>query len=349
MFAYIGCRTTRERNARGRGIAVYKITNGKWQLIQEELGLENPSYLTFDKSKNFLYSVHGDLTKVSAYKILANGCIQHLNTVDAQGKNPVFITPSKNNKYAFVATLQGGSVVTLGINANGSLSEPLHIQKLAGIGEAGITHAHQCLLDVNEEFLFVPTQGRHIGYERVYVFKIDNDSGELRESCIMPSRQYSEPRHIAISPCNRRAYLINEKGNAVTYCAYDDKSGSLEARQIISSLPETYTGEGQASAILMHKSGRFVYASNRIHESIAMYSVDECTGYLKNIGFTPVMGRTPRFMTFNSDDNQLLVANEDSDSIEIFSVNPDNGTLIHTGQSIKTPSPTCIIFKDMEE
>lgn len=350
MIVYVGCRTTRARNARGNGISVFKIDQtGSWQLLQELPILENPSYLALDKSKRYLYCVHGDTEHVSSFKIGVDGQLQHLNTVCVHGRNPVFLTPNKTNQFLFVATLQGGCVVTLPINTDGSLGEVVYREQLEGLGATGITHAHQCILDQAEEFLLVPTQGRHIGYERVYVFKVNNTTGELTRSCVVNSRQYSEPRHIAISRSNTRAYLMNEKGNAVTYYAYDGKSGQLEARQLIPSLPETYTGEGQASAVLVHPSDKFVYASNRIHESVACYRADEHTGYLTNIGYTPVLGKTPRFMTFDSMGEKLFVANEDTDTIEVFNINQLTGELVYAGQSIATPSPTCIIFNDTEE
>lgn len=346
MFVYVGSRTTRHRNARGKGISVYKVINNNWELIQEEQVMDNPSYLTFDKTSKFLYCVHGDLSHASAYRILQNGKLSFINTVDIGGKNPVFITTNKTNKFIFIATLQGGSIVTLEILSDGSISAPLHIKKLDAIGTNGITHAHQCILDKQEKCLLVPTQGRHIGYERVYVFKVNDETGELIQTCAVNSRQYSEPRHIAISGCNKRAYLINEKGNAVTYYDFDANNALLTPLQILPSLPETYTGEGQASAILVHPNNKFVYASNRIHESIVTYRINEQTGFLTTLGYTDVLGKTPRFMTFDTQAENLLVANEDSDVINIFKINLETGSLEYKNQSISVGSPTCILIKE---
>jgi len=345
-YVYVGCRTTKKRNARGQGIALYYVRNdGSWELAEITKTLENPSYLTFDRSQKYLYTVHGDLNNVSAFKIGPDGKLLHINTIKVQGKNPVFITPNRTNTFLFVASLQGGSIASLPINADGSLGNAVQVEHLEGITQNGVSHAHQCLLDHSGNFLFVPTQGRNIGYERVWIFRVNDENGKLTRISITNARTYSEPRHIALSGDNTRAYLVNEKGNSVTYYNFDEKRGTLEPMQIIPSLPESYTGEGQASAILVHPNEKFLYVSNRIHESIVCYRINKQTGFLSTMHYTPVLGKTPRFITFDETGNKLIVTNEDSDNIIIFEVNDKTGELVYTGNHITTGSPTCIIFK----
>lgn len=344
-FAYVGCRTTQERNARGKGISCYAIgDDGQWVLQSITPSLENPSYLALDQTKRYVYTVHGDKDDVSAFRIEGDGRLTYLNTVRAQGKNPVYLTPSQDNRFLFVATLQGGAVATLPIHPDGTLGEAVQVEHLEGCTPDGVSHAHQCLLDHTGKFLLVPTQARRIGYERLWVLRIQPDTGKLTRTCVVDARTYSEPRHIALTPDNKRAYLINEKGNSVTYYDFDDVHGIATPRQLIPSLPESYTGQGQASASLVHPNGKFVYVSNRIHESIASYRIDEQTGFLKTLDFTPCHGKTPRFMTFSPDGTELIVANEDSDTIEFFAIQETDGALIHTGQSVHTGSPTSIVF-----
>lgn len=343
---YVGCRTTKHRNARGKGISFYKVdAQGNWILQEITPILENPSYLAFDRSKQFLYTVHGDFNEVSAFKIKADGRLSFINTVRAQGKNPVYLTPALNNKFMFVASLQGGAVASLPINKDGSLGEAVSVEHLEGLAEGGVSHAHQCLLDHTGNFLLVPTQARKIGYERVWVLRVDNETGKLTRTCTVDARTYSEPRHIGLTSDNKRAYLVNEKGNNVTYYDFDDQQGVLIPRQIIPCLPEDYTGQGQASASLVHPSDKFVYVSNRIHESIAAYTINPQTGFLKLQGFVSCEGLTPRFMTFNDDATQLIVGNEDSDTIKFFAINSNDGTLTYTGKTVETGSPTCVIYK----
>lgn len=348
MYAYIGCRTTKHRNARGKGISLYEILEDRWELKKIFTSpLENPSYLCLDKKEKYLYAVHGDLNDISSFKIKDNGEIQYLNTTSATGKNPVFITPTLNNKYMIVATLQGGTVSMLPILENGSLGEAIYTAKLEGLTENGVSHAHQCYLDRNGKFLFVPTQGREIGYERIYIFSVDQENGKLERKGFVQARKYFEPRHIAIAPNNRFLYLINEKGNSVTFYEFNENTGELKANQIIPSLPETYTGEGQASAIVVHPNEKYLYASNRIHESIVTYKINENTGFLSLLDFTDVLGKTPRFIVMHPNGKQLIVANEDSDNIKIFDINEENGILKFSGQTIDTESPTSVVFKEI--
>lgn len=346
MKAYVACRTTEYRNARGRGIEVYNVTDGGWENIQTISVLDNPSYICVDRSGKFLYAVHGDMHHVSSYKFLPDGRLKHLNIVDSQGKNPVYITPNITNEFLFVASLQGGAVATLKIQEDGSLSEAVSVEYFEGITPQGVSHAHQCELDKTGKYLLVPTQGRHIGYERVYVLAIDNTTGKLTRCSHVTARSYAEPRTLAISEDNTRVYLMNEKGNYVTYYNFNDTTGTLTPLQIVPSLPETYVGEGQASAILIHPNGRFVYGTNRIHESIVTYRLNENTGFLATLGFTSALGKTPRFFMFSPEADQLVVANEDTDTIRFFDVDSDTGALIFADKTVATGSPTGIVFRE---
>lgn len=345
MFAYVGCRTTEHRNARGKGISAYEVTEQGWKLLGITPILENPSYLAFDKNKDYLYTVHGDYEEVSAFKVESDGSLTFLNTVSCEGKNPVYIELSPDNRFLYVATLQGGTVTTIPRLADGSLEKATSVAHIKGLTDDTISLAHQCVLDRTGQWLLVPTQGRHIGYERIYVFKVNAATGELSEYFHIDARTYAEPRHLTISKDNRRVYVVNEKGNSVTYYDFDAKEGRLTACQIIPSLPETYTGQGQASAVLLNPDEAFLYATNRIHESVAIYRVNKETGFLTNIGFTSVLGKTPRFFTFMPDDKQLLVANEDSDTLQLFDVDAEHGHLTFAGITVATASPTCVVFK----
>lgn len=346
MFAYIGCRTTIERNARGKGIEVYRVEDNNWEHLGTVEALDNPSYVILDRSEQYLYAVHGDYNEVSAFKREADGMLTCINTVKATGKNPVFLVPNITNKFVFVATLQGGTIATLPILDNGGLGEATHITLLEGLFPDAVSHAHQCELDKTGNYLFVPTQGRHIGYERIWVYKVNNQDGSLQLVSTTTARSYAEPRHLVVSRDNKRVYLINEKGNYVTYYNFDDSSGVLTPVQIVTSLPETYTGEGQASAIVMHPNEEFLYATNRIHNSIVSYRINKNTGFITHIGWNETLGHTPRFARITPDGNSLLVANEDSDTIRIFDIDRLTGILRYSGKTIKTGSPTCIVMKN---
>lgn len=346
-YVYVGCRSTKERNARGKGLKTYEIseTTGAWKELQCLKMEENPSYQTLDNKKEYLYSVHGDITKASSYKIKEDGTLEHLNTIDIGGKNPVFITTDQTNTYVVIAALQGGAVFVIRRQADGSLGEIVHTTRLQGKREGDISFAHQCIWDQKKEFLFVVTQGRGQGYGQVKVFRFDSKDGHLEETDTYKGWEQDEPRHVAIHPNNRYVYLINERGNRMTFFEFDAAEGKLHPRQNLPTLPATYTGEGQASAALLNEDGTILIGSNRIHESIVLYRINQETGYMTELGYYPALGKTPRFITFNPDYSKFYIANEDSDTIVEMKLDADKGQMEYTGNVIATESPVCITFK----
>lgn len=343
-FAYVGCRTTKERNASGKGLKVYSIDHdGNWIEIQIINELINPSYQCFDEDKEFLYTVHGDINTVSSFKINRDtGNLAHLNTVDSGGRNPVFLTVDKKNQYTYVSSLQGGAVSVLKRNADGSLTNPIFKVVLPGMTSESISHPHQCIWDKSGKYLIVPAQGRKEGFSEINVF-IANDDGSLTLVNCHKSGNGDEPRHAVFHDNNRFLYVVNEKGNSAAFYIFNENDGRLILKQEVSTLPDDYEGEGQASAVLIHPNNKFLYVSNRIHNSIAAFEIDEL-GFLKCLGHIDCMGKTPRFMTFDPDGKELLVANEDSHTIKIFDVDEKTGNIKFSGKTIDTKSPVCVVF-----
>lgn len=365
MYAYIGCRTTKKRYACGKGISCYKIDEkGQWELQGITQTLDNPSFLVFDRTKTYLYAVHGDMQKLSAFRKEADGSLTWLQTV-AVGQNPVYATPTVNNKFLFVASLQGGCVTSFPIQQDGMLGAPVTIATLEGSGPNKVSYAHACVLDRTGRYLLVPSQARGVGYDRVWVFQVDQENGSLTLVSWTEARKYDEPRHIVLSPDNKMAYLVNEKGNTLRVFDFDENTGHLTARQVVPSLQDTYVGPSMASAILMEPQGRMIYVSNRIkegippegegpdvapfrgQETIVSYEIDQTTGLLKNPEFVNCEGYTPRFMTLTPDGRQLICANMDSHTLKFFAINETTGRLQYTGQTIATESPTCVTFVEL--
>ena len=362
-YAYVGCRTTAKRCAHGKGISVYAIdAKGEWKLQSIAPTLDNPAFLTLDRDRKALYTVHGDGHQVSAFKIRPDGNLAFLDTVDARGKNPVYAVPAFNNRFLFVASLQGGAIASLPIREDGSLGEAVSVMHLEGIPGKGVSHAHACVLDRTGKFLLVPTQARGVGYERVWVFRVDQEAGSLTLASVSDARTYDEPRHIVLSPDNRRAYLINEKGSTIRMFSFDAAAGRLQPEQVVPTLQETYVGPNMASAIVMSLDGRHVYATNRIHEGIppegeapayadfrgqetlVSYAVDPETGMLEKPQWVSCEGYTPRFMTMTPDGKELIVANMDSDTLQFFSLERD-GRPRYTGKTVRTESPCALVFR----
>lgn len=349
-LAYTGSRTTKHRNARGKGITLFALDqDNRWQERQSLKILDNPSFLTFDRERQFIYTVHGDLREISAYKIdRTDGTLTHINTVTLpEGQNPVYIVPDKFNQRLVIATLQGGTVFVVEREQDGSLGKLVSQFRFAGKTDDSISHAHQCIWDHKENYLFVPQQGRQIGYAGITVLKYDHDNGSFTQADYFRSREYSEPRHIAIHPNNQFCYLVNEKDNTVTFFNFDDKSGKLTAKQIIPVMPETYTGEGQSSAILVDKTGQWVIESTRIYDALTVFKVDNDSGFITYSYSLRIPGKTPRFMTFDRQGEKLYVACEDSDEIIVYYFDHQHGILSQAETISDIGSPTSIIFSEL--
>ncbi len=358
-FVYVGCRTTRERDARGDGINVYRMNaeSGQWTHVQLLSGLLNPSFLALDRSRRFLYSVHGDSSEISAFSINEHtGEIKLINQRFTRGKNPVHLAFDPTNRFVVVANHittneVRSSVVVLPVDQNdGSLGEVVDLVTLQGkkIGphrvEQPFSKPHQVEFDPAGKYIVVPDKG----LDAVFSLRLDPATGKLNPAnpTFVEAREGSGPRHIAFHPRLPYTYVINELDSTVTSYKYDVAQGRLTPFQIVSSLPDTYTGNSRASEIAVSADGRFVYGSNRGHDSVAVFSVDQGTGRLAAVDWTLSQGKTPRFFALDPTGTHMYVANEDSDTIVRFSVNKGTGKLSPSSDIVKTGSPVCILFRD---
>lgn len=345
-YAYVGCRTTKERNARGKGIKVFEIEeSGEWKLVQVVKDLVNPSYLCLDQRGEFLYTIHGDFSEISSFSVeKATGKLTYMNTVSTGGTNPVHLTVDRTNQFVYVANLQTGNVAVIQRAKDGSLKELKELYIIPGNEEGTVSHPHQVAQDMTGNYLIVSCQGRKQGFGQVDVFRINHKTGSLHKTCTVKSREIAEPRHFVFHPNNRFCYGVNEKDYSVTYYHFDENDGSLVPRQILPTLPDTYTGDGWASGIIMSKDGRYVIVSNRKHDSITSFQIHPETGMLKFCDCVKTGGGQPRFITWDENEDKILAANETTDTIVEFTLNEVDGSLQYTGKTIETESPVCIIF-----
>ena len=345
VYAYIGCRTTKERSARGKGISVYSAEKGRWELLQILEGEVNPSYLCLNEAQNRLYAIHGDFCQVSSYEIHEDGTISPMNTVDTHGTNPVHLTLDPTGKWLFVANLQTGGVSVIPVKEDGSLGHIKELKFISGNGGPGyISHPHQVKLDGSGRWLLVPSQGRLQGIGKITVFEVDSKEGDLREHFVVKARTGAEPRHCVFHPNNRFCYVLNEKDSTAALYYFDEGKGTLEGKQILMTIPEDYTGDGWASAIDIDPAGRFLYVSNRKHDSVTVFTLDQENGHMSWLQNIATEGVQPRFITVSPDGSQLLAANELSDTIRIFDVEED-GHLAYSGVTVATESPVCAVYK----
>ena len=347
MYAYVGSRTTRERNAHGEGISVFRVDQrtGRLDPVQVLKDLVNPSFLVLSRDGRFLYTVHGDETEVSSFRVdQGSGRIQWLNTQGTQGKNPVHLALDPTGRYLLVTNHIGSSLAVLPVAADGSLSALSQLVPLSGpIGphrvEQKQAKPHYNPFDPSGKFVVVPDKG----LDRVFSFRFAD--GTLTPAAVpfVVTREGAGPRHLAFHPTRAFAYVVNELDSTVTTYRFDPSTGSLQAVQVLSSLPETFTGNSRAAGIAIDPSGRTLYASNRGHDSIAVFRID-ASGLLKFSGADLSGGRTPRAFALAPNGKVLFALNEESDSIVSFFVEPDTGRLVPAGASVASGSPVCMVF-----
>lgn len=353
-IAYVGCRTTRERNARGEGIAVYQISDDgqNWDRIQLVDGLLNPSFLAFNHDRRVLYTVHGDSSEVSAFRIdPAVGHLTLINQVPCQGLNPVHLAVDPSGRFLIVANhiTKGPYVSSLAVLAAGTDSAlggiVDHVPLTGNVGphrvEQPFAKPHQVVFDPAGRFVAVPDKGLDL----IFTYRLD-DRGKLHAADTPPARarEGSGPRHVAFHPARPFVFVLNELSSTVLSCDYDPQSGAITPQQEVSALPDTFIGFSRGSEIEISPDGQFVYVSNRGHDSLAAFAVDGGTGRLAPVGWVAADGKTPRFFTLDPSSRRLFAANEDSDTIVGFLRDQRSGGLSEATVVARTGSPTCILF-----
>ncbi|KJZ61413.1 lactonase family protein [Pseudomonas fluorescens] len=348
MYAYVGSRTTKERNARGEGISVYEVDQekGTLTLVQVVKDLVNPSFLALNRACDRLYTVHGDKSDVSAFSIdKATGKLTFINQQSCEGKNPVHLALDPTERFLVVSNHIAGSLAVMNVAEDGSLGTLNQLLKLEGpMGphrvEQPFSKPHFNPFDHTGSFVLVPDKG----LDRIFSFHFDNGKLVPADQPFVTTREGAGPRHLALHPTASFAYVVNELDSTVTTYRFNPQDGSLKPLQVVTSLPSTFTGNSRASEIEVDRSGRFVYASNRGYDSVAAFAIDQKTGLLSPVEFMPTDGKTPRFFTLTPNERFLFALNEDSDTIISMAVDPKKGGLSKTGFSVSTGSPVCMVF-----
>ncbi|KKJ06368.1 hypothetical protein XF14_13105 [Burkholderia gladioli] len=351
MFAYVGCRTTRERNARGKGIGIYLVDSNTtaWTLVETHPALENPSFLALNAAQTVLYAIHGDGSQASAYRIDSEtGRLTDLGAVSCEGRNPVHLALSADGEWLAIANYATGSVTRLPIGADGALGHAERLVQLPGEPgphpkEQGSSHPHQIARYATQSsdtnWHIVPDKG----LDTVFVVRW-HDEGEpdVVAHRWMPG---SGPRHAAFHPVLPLVYVANELDSTMTTWEFDAESGQMTALETIPLLPDSFDGESSAAGIVIGPDGGALYVSNRGHDSVTAIALDPFNGMPTLSGWVATNGDFPRFICLDPDGRRLYVANERSDTIVEFARAADGKGLEATGQVIKTGSPVCAVFK----
>jgi 6-phosphogluconolactonase len=352
VAVYVGTYT----GAGSRGIHRFELdpASGAWTdpILAGES--ENPSFLALHPNGRILYAVnevgdHGGARSgaVSAFAVdRATGRLQLLGRQASGGADPCHLAVDREGRNALVANYGGGSVAVLPIGADGTLRPASEIRRQEGTGPDRVRqekpHAHAIVLDGAERFALAAD----LGADRIFVYRFGAAAGSLEPN--QPGAAELEPgsgpRHLAWHPSGKYLYAINELRSTVTAFRYDAGRGALEPFQTVSTLPPGFSGQSTAAEVAVSPDGRFLYASNRGDDSLAMFTIDAASGALVPTGRVPSGGHMPRQFAIDPSGRWLLVANQDSDAIAIFRLDPATGRPEPVGRQVPISRPACVLF-----
>lgn len=357
FFAFVGTYTTKTAS---KGIYAfrYDASSGKLTPIGVAAETQDPSWVAIHPSGKFLYSVNeaGKNSMVSAFAVDAmSGKLTLLNQLPALGEDPCYLSFDRTGKYVFVANYTSGNVVVFPIEADGKLGAAtanVHDEGTLGPNKERQEgpHAHWLEASAGNRYAYVSD----LGLDKVLIYKFDAASGKLANpgsnqqdafSATLPPG--SGPRHVAFSRNGNLMYVLSELLSTVTVFANDAREKYRDV-QTISALPKDLSGRNDAAEIMIHPSGKFLYSSNRGHESIALFKIDPGTGKLTATGDFSVEGKEPRHFAIDPSGNFLLAEDQFSDKIVTFRIDQKTGALSPTGDSVEVPSPVCIAFLPLD-
>ena len=350
-LVYVGTYTDKD----SKGIYAFRLdmTTG----IAQPLGLVaetvNPSFLTADPTSTYLYAVNEiDEFKgekrgaVSAFRIdKDSGKLTLLDQMPSGGTGPAYVVTDKTGKYVLVANYGGGSVAVLPVHSNTGVGKVISLVQHHGSGpkpNQSMPRVHAISMAADDRFAIVTD----LALDEVISYPFDPNTGRLNPAGahILKLPPGVGPRHSAVHPSRDIIYVITEMESTVSAIAFDRSTGSLKLLQTISTLTKNFRGVNNAAEIQVHPSGRFLYASNRGDDSIAVFAIDHQTGLLKLIENVPAKGKEPRHFGMDAAGRYMIVADQTSNQVVVFRIDSDTGHLTPTGQAFHVPSPVAVRF-----
>jgi len=351
-FAYVGTYTRQN----SKGIYAYRFRPSSGEVT--EIGLaaetESPSFLAVHPNHQFVYSANEVANfegqkagAISAFAIEAStGKLKFLNRVSSKGAGPCHVALDHTGKWLIAANYDGGSVALFPVHTDGTLGEASSFIQHSGSGansqRQSTPHAHYATVSPDNRFVLVAD----LGLDEFLIYNLDRNKGTLtpHDPPFAKVKPGSGPRHGAFRPDGKFFYGLNEIVPSVVAFRYNAAKGSLEELQTISTLPDDYTGNKSGAEIVAHPSGKFLYSSNRGHNTIAMFQIDAAKGTLTAGNRTPTEGRTPRNFAIDPTGNWLFAANQDTNNIALFRIDQKTGALTSSGKVIQVPIPVCVVF-----
>jgi len=357
LLLYIGTYTkpTAPGRPRSAGIYVYRFApeTGTLSHLHTVGDVPNPSYLAIDPTGRFVFAAneeagidgHGGGAVSAFARDPQSGDLTFLNREASHGDDPCYIAVTPHGRALTVANYSSGSAAILPIGEDGRLAPASYVDQHSGSSanpqrQQG-PHAHAIPIDPSGQFALCPD----LGIDRVVIYRL-NEAGQTMTPH-QPAGQLAPgtgPRHLTFHPTQPIAYVIGELASTITAFNWDAEAGTLTAFQTVSTLPNDFTGESTCADIHVTPSGRFIYGSNRGHDSLAGFAIDEASGRLSPTGHTPSGGKTPRNFAIDPTGSFVLAANQGSDNVTIFRLDPATGELTPTGEVATIPAPVALEF-----
>lgn len=354
LLVYVGTYT--RTTSKGIYVGRFDTETGKLGALTVAAEAANPSFLAFAPDRRHLYAVSEGAGMefngkpsgaVSAFSLTpADGSLALINTQPSAGKGPCHVSATPDGKAVLVANYGGGTVALLPVRADGGLNAPSSVDQHEGHSvhptRQKSPFAHSINPSVDGRFAYAAD----LGTDKLYTYRVDTAAGTLApaEPAAVSLAPGSGPRHLALSRDGRRAYVINELANTLTTFAVDTQTGAMTALQTVPALPADFTGANTTAEVAVHPNGRFVYGSNRGHDSIAVFKVDPADGTLTFVERVSTQGRNPRNFAIDPTGRWLIAANQEGNNLVIFAVDADTGRLTPTGQTVELGTPVCVRF-----
>ena len=350
-LVYFGTYT--DTDSRGIYVSRFEPTTGRLSEPSVAAAAAQPSFLAFHPSGTHLYAVN-ELQElegrasggVSAFAVdPATGDLRLINRQPSEGASPCHLVVAPDGRHLLVANYHGGSVAVLPIARDGSVWPATCVVRHEGRGPSAERqegpHAHSIHLDAETRRALAVD----LGADRIFLYDVDAAAGRLTpaDPAFVPLAPGSGPRHLAFHPNRRWLYVDNELLSTVA--AFErDAGGSWTPLETVPTLPQGWTGANTTAEIALTPDGRFLYVSNRGHDSLAVFAVDPSSGALTPRGHTPTLGRTPRHFAVDPAGRYLLAAHQDSDDVVVFRIDERTGALVPTGSRVSVPRPVCVLF-----
>ncbi|PTL78982.1 lactonase family protein [Vitiosangium sp. GDMCC 1.1324] len=350
LWVYVGTYTS--GGSEGIYLCRLDMATGTLERVGVTRGVAEPSYLALDPKGRYLYAVN-ELTEfegkpsgaVSAFTIDSQSReLAFINQQPSQGGAPCYLEVDDTGTFVLVANYVGGNVAVLPIREGGGVGAAVALQQHEGSGpnterQEG-PHAHQIRLDAANRYAFASD----LGTDKVMIYRFDAQKGTLTPGLhsSVSSKPGAGPRHLAFHPDGRLVFVINELNSTITAFSYDVEQGALTELQTISTLPEGYTGPNACADIHVSPDGRFLYGSNRGHDSIVVYAIDSA-GTLSYVEHVTTLINWPRNFAIDPTGTFLLVANQKGNTLVSFQRNAQTGKLTSAGQPLEVPAPTCLL------